>query len=223
MQTLKCTVLTFALLILGCAPEAQASLSSTSGQGSLLYDNTTGDTGDTVFYFAGPFTALGDQIQLISAGTATQAEVEMFNNGNTPGTFNAELDLYNVGSPVGSLLGSSDLTGIVSVGGDVIDMTFNLGAGVAVPQDLVFAVTVSNMSPNLQLGVDMFEPPTVGSSDPTFLIANSGGVYSQLGTNDEDVYFQLSGTADASTPEPSTVMLLGIGLLVITLVRRQIS
>jgi hypothetical protein len=70
------------------------------------------------------------------------------------------------------------------------------------------------MSPNMDLGVDMFEPPTVGSSDNSFMIAESGGVYSQLDTNSENVYFQLSGTPGVSTPEASSLTLLGTGLLI---------
>jgi hypothetical protein len=202
---LKCTLLPFALLMLGCAPGMRAT---------LLYDNTTTNTFDTVFYsFGPPYTALGDQIQLISAGTASQAEVELFNNGDA-GTFDAELDFFNVGSPVGSPLGSFDLTDIPSVGSDVIDLTFDLGAGLAVPEDLIFTVSVSNMSPNMDLGVDMFEPPTMGSSDNSFMIAESGGVYSQLVTNSENVYFQLSGTPSVSTPEASSLTLLETGLLI---------
>jgi len=198
--------------MLGCVPGVRAT---------VLYDNTTTNTLDTLFYSYGPpYTALGDQIHLISTGTADQAEVELFNNGDA-GTFDAELDIFNVGSPVGSLLGSFDLTGISSVGKDVIDLTFDLGAGLTVPQDLIFTVSVSNMSPNMDLGVDMFEPPTVGSSDNSFMIAESGGVFSQLGTNSENVYFQLSGTAGASTPEASSLTLLGTGLLVMGMALRS--
>jgi hypothetical protein len=205
---MKCTLLPFVLLMLGCACGARAT---------ILYDNTTTDTFDTILYSLGPpYTALGDQIQLISAGTADQAKVELFNNGEA-GTFDAELSIFDVGSPVGSLLGSFDLTDISSVGSDVIDLTFDLGAGLTVPEDLIFTVSVSNMSPNMDLGVDMFEPPTVGSSDNSFMIVQSGGVYSELGTNSENVYFQLSGTTGASVPEPSGLTLLGTGLLVMGL------
>jgi len=104
---MKSAALPIALLMLTTASGAWAS---------LLYDNTSTDTGDTVLYSIGPYTALGDQIQLDSAGVATQAEVELFNNG-VAGTFDAELDFFNVGSPVGSFLGSSALTDISSVGG----------------------------------------------------------------------------------------------------------
>ena len=204
-QTVRCKLLPFALL-LGFAPEAHAV---------ILYNNTTTDTLDTVLYsdVQPPYTALGDQIHLISAGVANQAEVEMFNNGDA-GTFDAKLDFFDVGSPVGSSLGSFTVTNISSVGSDVIDITFDLGSGLPVPQDLVVTVTVSNTTPNVDLGVDMFEPPTVGSSDNTFMIVQSGGVYVQRETVGENVYFQLSGTTGVSTPEASSLTMLGTSLLV---------
>jgi hypothetical protein len=197
------TLLPSALLLLGCA---------LAGRATTLYDNTVTDTLDTVFYSIGPYSALGDQIQLISAGTATQAEVEMFNNGSA-GTFDAQLNFYNVGSPVGSLLGSFILSNISSEGSDVIDMTFDLGAGLTVPEDLIFTVSLNNVGAGMDLGVDMFEPPDVGSSDNSFMIVESGGLYSTLGTNSENVYFQLNGTAGTSAPEASSLVLLGTGLL----------
>jgi hypothetical protein len=203
-KTLKYILRPLMLLVLGCAPGAGTT---------IMYDNTVNPTPDTVFYSIGPYTALGDQIHLISTGIATQAEVEIFND-LAGGTFDAELDLFAVGSPVGALLGSFDLTDLVSVGSDVIDMTFDLGAGLLVPQDLIFTVSVSDVSAGMDLGVDMFEPPTVGTSDPTFMIVQSGGVYSTLTTNNEDVYFQLSGTTTgASAPEASSLTLLATGLL----------
>jgi hypothetical protein len=174
---------------------------------TLLYDNTTTDTMDTVLYSIGPYTELGDQIHLVSPGLASQAEVQMFNDGSA-GTFDAELDFFQVGNPVGSEIGSFALTGIASAGSDVIDVNFDLGAILNVPQDIIFTVSVSNLSSGVDLGLDMFEPPTVGSSDNTFMIAESGGVYSQLPVNNENVYFQLSGTASTSAPEPSGLALL---------------
>jgi hypothetical protein len=189
-----------ALLILACAHGARAGT-------TLLYDNTTTDTGDTILYSVGPYTALGDQLSLISQGLATQAKVQMYNNGNA-GTFDAELDFFQLGGPVGSQLGSFDLTGLASVGSDVINLTFNLGSSFNVPQDMIFMVSVSNQSPGMDLGLDMFEPPAVGSSDNTYMIAESGGVYSQLPTSNENVYFQLSATAIAAAPEPSSLALL---------------
>jgi hypothetical protein len=109
---------------------------------------------------------------------------------------------------VGSQLGAFYLTGIASTGLDVIDMNFDLGAMLNVPQDIIFTVSISNATAGMDLGVDMFDPPTAGSSDNTFMIAESGGTYSQLPVTGENVYFQLSGTASVTAPEPSGLALL---------------
>lgn len=209
---MRTQLLLLALLVTGVASQLPAAV--------ILYDNTAVDTSDTIFYSIGPYTALGDQIQLASAGTATQANVELFNNGSAS-TFDAELDLFQVGSPIGAFLGSFVLSGISSLGSDVLDLTFNLGAGIPVPQDLVFLISVDNQSSSsMDLGVDMFAGPTIGASDPNFMIAASAGpVYFQLPTNNENVYFQLSGTASAAVPETSTLSLLGAGLLLLRLLR----
>ena len=194
---------------------------------TVLYDNTnpSANTFDTVLYSVGPYTALGDQIQTISSGLGDQAAVELFNNGGA-GTFDLELDLFDVGSPVGAELGSFDLTGISTTGGDVLDLTFALG-GLALPQNLIFALRPLNQNPAdptdpLDLGVDMFEPPDVGSSDNTFMIAESTSLmYEALGTNSENVYFQLTGTPTAGVPEPSFTGLMGLSLLGVLAYRRR--
>lgn len=184
---------------------------------TILYDNTVTPTFDTVFYSVGPYLALGDQIALISPGIADQAEVELFNDGGA-GTFDLDLDLFDVGSPVGSLLGSAALSDIRTGGGDVLDLTFSL-PDVTVPQDVIFTVSVNNQNPDdptapIDLGVDMFEPPDVGSSDNTFMIAEEpSGQYIQLTTTSENVYFQLSGTPVTTAPDPATVTLSALGLL----------
>jgi hypothetical protein len=194
------------LFITGMASQVRAAV--------ILYDNTTIDTFDTIFYSIGPYSGLGDEIQLAAAGSATGALVELFNHGSA-GTFDAELDFYDVGSPVGTLLGSSALTGVSSTGGDVLDLTFNLGAGIPLPQNLVFLISVLNQSSSsMDLGVDMFRGPEVGASDPNFMIAASSGTDSfQLATVDENVFFQLTGNASTAVPETSTLPLLGAGLL----------
>jgi hypothetical protein len=203
---MKSALVSFALFLLALKPAA--------GGNVLLYDNTltADDTGDFVPFSGGPYIALGDQLQLVSAGIATQAKVELFNNG-LAGTFDAELDLFSVGSPVGSLLGSFVYpTSIASAGGDVLDLTFNLGAGVTVPQNIVFTVSVGNVTTGVDLGVDMFSGPEVGVSDPLNMIVETTPppTFSELPTNDENVYFQLSGTA---VPEVPGLIMAGSGLL----------
>jgi hypothetical protein len=212
---MKITLLSVALLTC-CTTGAWADV--------LLYDNTTTDTLDTVLYSVGPYIALGDQIELSSSGIANQAQVQLFNAGDA-GTFDAELDLYNIGSPVGSLLGTSTLAGISSTGSDVINLVFDL-AGIAVSQDLIFLVTINNADPNLDLGVDMFEPPTVGSSDNLYMIVGTTGpVFSQIDTNSENVYFQLSGTPTVASaaPEMPDQILLVAGLLALGLLYKPLA
>ena len=203
---MKQTVLWAALILLGAQPATCAI---------LLYDNTQTSTPDTILYSIGPYAVLGDQIELVSSGTATQAAVELFNAGGA-GTFDLELDFYAIGSPVGAHLGSSTLSGVTSSGSDVLDLTFALGAGIALPQDVIFTLSVSNMSAGLDLGLDFFEPPAVGSSDNSFMIASTDGTtFYHLLTNSENVYFTLSGNGSSMVPEPSSATSALCGLVAI--------
>ena len=209
---MKCALLAIALLLMGSAPAAWAD---------QLYSNTMVDTDEAVLYSFGPYTALGDEIQLAQSGTAGLAQVELYNNGGA-GTFNAQLNFFNVGSspssPVGSLMGSFDQTDISSVGGDEINITFGLGPGLAIPLDLIFTVTVSNESADdMDLGVELYDGPTVGYSDPTFLIVENGsGVFSEA-VSDANVYFELDSASGAVAPEASSLTLMVAGLLLMGL------
>ncbi len=58
--------------------------------------------------------------------------------------------------------------------------------------------------------MNLFDPPTVGSSDNSFFIANDGTGLAQASTylGIDNVYFALDGTADVAAPEPSTGVLM---------------
>lgn len=181
----------------------------------VIYSNTTTDTFGTLLFSVGPYTGIGDQIQLTAASNADTGRVQMYNSGGA-GTFDAILRFYQVGAPVGTQIGSSyTLTGIASTGGDVIDLTFALGT-LALPQDLIFVASVNNVSGGMDLGLNMFEPPTVGSSGNAFLIVHAG-TFSQSVSASENVFFELSV---ADVPEPSTVVLIGFGLAAVAFGRR---
>jgi hypothetical protein len=187
---------------------------------STIYSNTTTDTGDTLAYAANGYTQIGDQIHLAGAARqATLATVQLFNNGSA-GTFNATLRLFNVGAPVGSQIGSDFVvSSIAAPAGDVFDEDFIL-PGLIVPDDLIFTVSISNASAGVDIiGLDMFEPPTIGSSDNTFAIANDGTNFLKAPTPDENVFFQLQ--AISSVPEPRTAGLAGAALLVLLMLRHR--
>jgi len=192
-------------------------LIAAAAQGATIYSNTTTDTLDALAYAANGFTQIGDQLTL--AGTdrlATLATVEFLNNGSA-GTFDATLLLFNVGSPVGAQIDSDIvLTGIVAPAHDTFNVSFNL-PNLLVPDNLIFTVAVANASAGVDIiGPELFEPPTIGSSDNTFAIANNGSAFIQTPTRNENVFFELQAT---SVPEPSTA-LLGFAALIL-FVRRS--
>jgi hypothetical protein len=185
------------------------ALSSASGAfAGLLYDNSTTDTGNTLLYSAGAYTGIGDQIHLAAPGNAVSALLQMWNDG-AAGTFDVALQVYQVGAPVGAQVGGTfTLTNVASTGKDIINLDFALG-GLALPQDVIFIATVGNATGDMDLGLNMFEPPTLGSSDNTFLIVGDASGFSQAASASENVFFQLS---DSAAPEPSTFTLLGAAL-----------
>ncbi len=180
----------------------------------VIYSNTTTDTGTALLYGGGPFTQLGDEISL--AGTdraATSATVQFFNAG-LAGNFDATLRLFNRGAPVGSQIGPDFVqTAIFAPAGDILNVSFVLPV-LLVPDSLIFTVQVGNQSPGVDIvGLDLFEPPTAGSSDNTFAIANNGSGFVQVGTGGNNVFFDL-----AAVPEPST---FAVGALVLAFVAQR--
>jgi hypothetical protein len=181
----------------------------------LVYDNTTTDTLNTLLYSTGPFSEIGDEISLDGTERlAQQASVLFFNNGMGSGMFDSTLRFYNVGSPVGTQIGG-DFT-VENIMFDVNNFAlvdFTLG-GLILPDDVIFTLAVDQSSP-LDVGLATFSPPTIGSSDDTFFIVNSGG-FTQ-GTFDDpavpdNFYFSLDATAiPESAPWPLAVVCLVLG------------
>jgi hypothetical protein len=176
-----------------------------SAWGTPIYQNTTTDTGDTISYTANGFSQIGDELQL--AGTdrlATLARVQFFNDG-LAGTFDATLKFFSLGEPVGAQIGTDYImSGISAPLDDVLNVNFTLPS-LLVPNNLIFTVSVSNESEGVDIvGLDMFEPPTVGSSDNTFAIAFNGQSFVQAPTAGENVFFELDAVSPTGTPEPAT-------------------
>ena len=198
------------------------AVASTLPAAAVVYQNTTTDTGNAFQFSANPFTQIGDQIGL--AGTdrvAVSSLVELFNDGNA-GTVDVILRLFQVGLPVGAQIGSDfvrtgvDVPALSDPSGGVFNVSFNL-PGVLVPDNLVFTVEVKNSSAGVDIfGVELFEPPTFGSSDNTFAIGYDGTNFVQQATFGENVFFEL----DAIAPEPATFGCSFIAFFVAFLLKR---
>jgi hypothetical protein len=209
---MKSTILLIGLAAL--APYAGAT---------IVYSNTTTDTGGTVFYSTGLYTQIGDQLAL--AGTersANSATAEFFDNGASGGTFDATLRFFNVGSPVGTQIGSGfTMTGNSISSSGILNVSWNLG-GLVLPGNVVFTISISTVAAGLDLGLTLFEPPTVGSSANTFYITNNGSTFSQTsqGNTQDNVYFSLDASA-VTIPEPGTMLLTLLGIPALALIRRR--
>ena len=202
------------LLALGSLTAAQAF------GGSIVYSNTTTDIDESFSIVANGFTQVGDQIQL--AGTdrlATQAKVEFFNLGDS-GTVDATLRLFNVGAnvgtPVGSQIGSGIvLTGISAPGGSEFDATFAL-PNLMVPDNLIFTLSIANQSAGVSVdGPELYNGPTIGTSDNTFAIGYDGTTFTKVMLPDpSNVFFELDATsASQAAPEPATLGLMASSLI----------
>lgn len=178
-----------------------------------LYDNTANDTLVTYLYSAGGFTAIGDAISLAGTErTLNSASVQFFNLGSA-GTFSASLTFHDAGSPVGSQIGSSYIIDGISMDAlDIRTVTFS-NLGLPVPGDgLVFMVAVSNILGDMDLGLNAFAPPSIGSSNSESIIVNDGLGFLEAATSagEGNLYFRLDATA---IPEPSTLAAAGSALL----------
>jgi hypothetical protein len=185
---------------------------------SVVYDNTTSDTGFSIFYSEG-YTQIGDQLQLTTSAPVSSLDAQFFNDG-LDATLDATLAFYNVGSPVGSQIGGSFTVSDISIASNTSQtVTFADFGGLSVPADVIVALSVQKVSGGGDIGVNFFDPPTVGASDNTFFIANDGTGLAQASTymDIDNVYFQVN-----SVPEPATLgMVLGSLIAVAYFKRRR--
>lgn len=204
-----------------------------SSFGATIYANATNDQGSTLQYVANGFSGIGDTITV--AGTqrlATQATAQFFNLLDTAGTFSATLSLYEVGTGgavVGNLLVSKTVDNIAISGFDSLNpLTTGVATvvfpnlNVTVPTNLIFLLAVSNVV-NADLGVTLFDPPTVGSSSNSGFISRTGSTFaaSTTGSGVDNVNFTLDATDLRGVPEPGTLLGAGMVLLVLGIARRR--
>jgi hypothetical protein len=181
---------------------------------TTLYGNTQHDQGDTLFYSSGAYSELGDQILLVGdSRNLTSATLQLF-NGQSAGVFDATLRFYLVGSGVGVPVGSPFGAPVTLLDQSApalspFDLTFNL-PGISVPDQFILTLAVTNVRGGADLGLDLFDPPQVGSSSSTFLITKDASGFARTFTpnNDANIYLELTGVPEPATGRLTAVLLL---------------
>ncbi|MBL8214526.1 MAG: PEP-CTERM sorting domain-containing protein [Bryobacterales bacterium] len=181
-------------------------LATAVSHAAVLYNNTTGDQQFSAVYSTG-FTHIGDRVQLGAESTLDSLDTQFYNVG-TDATFDATVTFYEAGSPLGNAIGSSfTVTGISITGATSQTVSFtNLGS-LLVPADLVVIFTVQNVSAGGDIGVNFFDPPSVGTSSNTFFITNDGTGFAESWTllDIDNLYLLVNGdVANTGIPEPGT-------------------
>lgn len=193
-----------------------------------VYNNTaiTSDTGNTVVYSSGVFSDIGDQIHLAGTERIGDNAAAQFYNLGSDGNFVAHLNLYglpvNNTDVVGSLLGSYTAASMFLAGGNLLEVSWSL-AGLNLPDDLIFTVTVSDFTAGMDLGLTVFDPPTVGSSSDQFFIVKGGGGFAQSsqGNGQDNIYFRLNASSPNRVPEPGSAGLMLLAMLPLIAIQRR--
>lgn len=193
----------------------------TASAAEIVYSNTTTDTLGTLVFSTGPYSKIGDQIQL--GGTnrnLEQASVQFFNLGSA-GTFDATLRFFEIGAPVGTQIGSGFQLTNLSIGtSDILNVVFS-NLNLLVPSNLIFTIEVGSLGVGVDLGLTTFDPPTVGVSLNTTAVFETGTGFSLLNVAAPDGNPYLELRAGEAVPEPATLLLTGVTLLGVLSWRRR--
>lgn len=213
------TIALFALT-LACAGVAPAG---------IIFDNTSFDTLDSVFYSVGPYTAIGDGLTLGGVDRRlTIAEAQFFNNGSS-GTFDATLKFWALtNSTVGAQIGVDYVrTGLAINATDILTVQFS-SLDLTVPNEIAFSIQITPITGALDLGLNIFNgsggagsAPDVGSSNLSQILVNTGSglVAGNTPAGSGNLYFLL--TAEQPVPEPSTIFLVGSAVLALGAFRKR--
>ena len=190
-------------------------------QASVLYNNTTNDTGFTDSFIQNSLVEAGDQIQLTSGGLVSSATTALFNSGSEGQALSITLRLYNVdGTDLGSQITSSTLSNVNFAAGALTPLTFS-GLNVTLPQNVVWTLSFTATDP-IALELPDYDAPTIGTSDNTTVWwdTGSGLQLTTPGFDTENYYFAVQG-GDTATPEPAAFILSGAGLALLWFARRR--
>jgi hypothetical protein len=187
---------------------------------ATVYQNTDTDTFVTYFHSVGPYSEIGDAITLGGTERLLNSAAVQFYNDGSAGTFDAELRFWETGGPVGAQIGGAFLMSGISIGAQGIETVTFSDLNLLVLDNIIFTVGLLNVGSGVDVGLNAFEPPSIGSSLNDSLIIRIGSdPFAAVGTaaGEGNLYFQL----EAGVPEPSTFVMAGGALLIGILVSRR--
>jgi hypothetical protein len=194
-----------------------------------VYSNVSANGGFVDLFGINNILEAGDQISLNGSGptwTLNSAIASLYNNSGDSGTANVTLNIYSFsGMSLGALITSSTLNNVSFNPGAATQMTFNGLGGGPVGRDLAWTLQFTG-GVGLDLGLEIYTPPGVGTSDSNFALWNTGSGLNQYssGFGGDDYYFALDATPSgvSTVPEPSSAWLMVLGCVAgLTILRNQ--
>ena len=200
-------------------------LALTASAGTTFYNDGAIDGNDNGFFISGPnFPNPAGSVQDISngfvsaaSGPANRLEFgEWIASGIAPSSISYELGTSAFGTDLGSgtiaqNAGNSHFLFANSFGYDIYDVTIPITSATLAAGN-TYWVSLSNATDAGNSGTEAWDLPNGGSGGPaTCNFRQSGTNYGDCGLGGEA--FTLTGGTQPTTPEPSSILLFGSGIL----------
>jgi|GEM_PF-1482824 len=182
------------------------SLAGAASHASPVYVNNAVDTLTTVSFSSG-YVQIGDQLRLTAAGELDSLVTQFFNLGEAA-RFDATLTFYRADT-LTQIGPSFTEQGISIDAGQSLNVAFSQLGGLSVPEEIVVMLSIGNLVGNGDLGLNLFDPPTWGSSSNQSFFVNTGAGLVEDSTFQgiDNVYFEINATT-RSVPTPGTLWLV---------------